>query len=374
MKIHSIVFPVLACLMMSCGGREQKQEPLSARRMSDSIKAEWLRPHEALLRVHLDAEEVTDIITDISVSLGVGNSSVATSRVDRMMTHPFERDFTFGPCEGQTDVEVRVTVNDTLHASYRTIVPHLLEGTRTQINLNLSYEGHLRLMSSWIDEFSGSAEEEPGSPDTVRIGHYLASDGRVTEGFCETSVALVIETDGRHGKAVGLSDVSGEWVFSSNGASTGLLFETIDGKTDEGLLDRRCTEADSLHFLFYSSRLPYPSDCAFGCADGYSLCRSLLRASRDSELHENNMLNLFLADDGSYIPSVAEMAMFYNLYSGYEADSIRVSHLVPPYGVYLTSSESSVGTFYTMDFKHGALTGRTSKRYMPLHVRLFYLF
>ena len=69
-----------------------------------------------------------------------------------------------------------------------------------------------------------------------------------------------------------------------------------------------------------------------------------------------------------------ETTMFYNLYSGYEADSIRGSHLVPPYGVYLTSSESSACTFYTMDFKRGALTGRASKRYMPLHARLFYLF
>jgi len=374
MKIHSIIYPLLACLMLSCGGREQRRETLSASRMSDSIKAEWLKPHEALLRVHVDAEEATDIITDITIIAGAESKSVVTSRIDRMMTHPLERDFVFNPCEGQTDVEMRVTVNDTARTTVRTIVPHLLEGTRTQINLNLTYEGRLRLMSSWIEEFSDRMEEEPYSPDTVRIGHYLSWDGRITESCCESSMALVIETDGRHGKAVGLSDVDGEWIFSSNGASTGLLFETIDGRADEGILDRSRTDTDSLHRLFYSPKLPYPDDCAFACSDGYRLCRALAGKVKDCEPRENDMLNLLIEGDGSYIPSAAEMASFYNLCIGYGDDCISGSQLIYPEGAYLTSSESSDGTIYSMDFSQGALTGRTSKRYTPLHVRLFYLF
>lgn len=372
MKIQSILFPTLALVLMSCGGGESHEQPLLASRTADSVKTEWLKPHEAVLCIRVDGEEPTDRLAGLTVTtISGGESYEISAKADQLMTHHYERDYAVTPFEEQTKVEIQVAVNDTLLYA-ATLLPHLLLDTRTQLNLSLS-DKRLRMVSSWIEDAAAGVREAPTSLDTVRVGCYLEGDGNITSGYTATSIAMVIETDGRHGKAVALSDVGGEWIFSSQGCSTGLTYETLDGSTREGSLSMRRAEGDSLSSLSY-----YP-----GCSlregalceqDGYSLCRRLAAATGDSPLTEDDMLKACRLKEGSYIPSAAEMSSLYLMAMGYTREKLTGPHFELPYGVYLTSSESSDDTCYAVDFGRGAVSGYNSKRYTPLRIRLFYIF
>lgn len=370
MKTQIFLYPVLACFLVGCGGHEVQQQPVLSSRYADSVKAEWLRPHEAILRIRIDSEHPTDRFLGLEVT---GNQTVlASSRTDQLMTHPFQRDYVVEPNEGQVELVITATVNDTVAVS-RTILPRMVLDTRTQINLNLN-NGHLRPVSSWIEECSEGAVEAYVSPDTVFVGNYLDQNGVITTGYEATSIALVLTTDGRHGTAVALSDSEGSWVFSSEGGFTGTSFETLDGQSREGLLNRRRTETDSLGYLFYSASLPYHNQCAFSSTDGYAQSFALLSGTDRMSLKDNDMLQLILQNDGAYIPSVAEMAHLYAVMNGQSTFKLEDGHFHKPTGAYLTSTESDVDQFYSIDMSRGAVTGLTSKRFVPLRLRLFYIF
>lgn len=373
MKIQSILFPTLAFAMVSCHSDKPADKPLMASRSADSIKAEWLKPHEAVLCVRIEGEEPTDLLEAVHVAYSDNSGSYRIdAKTDQLMTHPFDRDYAVLPCEDQTSVEISTEVNDTVY-SIRTLLPHLLLDTRTQLNLSLS-GNRLRMVSSWIEDSAAGVREAPVSVDTVRVGCYLDGNGTVTAGYSATSVAMVVETDGRHGKAVALNDVGGEWIFSSQGCSTGLLSETLDGSAREGSLPKRWTEGDSLSCLLYYPEMKVPQGCAFSQRDGFRLCQQLHSHSDERELKREDMLRACLLKEGSYIPTAAEMADLWYMSMGYAREQLTGTHLKLPSGAYLTSSESSEDTFYSIDFNQGALTGHTSKRYTPLRVRLFYIF
>ena len=370
MKTKTILYPVLACFLVGCSGNEVHEQPVLSSRYADSIKAEWLRPHEAILRIRIDSEHPTDRLLGLDVT---GNQMLmASSRTDQLMTHPFLRDYVVEPSEDQIELVITATVNDTLAVS-RTILPRLVLDTRTQINLTLN-NGHLRPVSSWIEECTAGAEDFVTSPDTVYVGNYLDMSGYITATFEPTSKALVITTDGKHGTAVALSDVDGNWVFSSEGASTGSAFNTLDGHAREGLLYRRRTETDSLGYLFYSASIPYQKQCAFSCTDGYAQCFALLSSIDRMSLTDYDMLQMIQQKDGAYIPSVAEMSNLYTLIQVQNVPELIGGHFHELTGAYLTSTESDVDQFYSIDMSRGAVTGLTSKRFVPLRLRLFYIF
>ena len=76
---------------------------------------------------------------------------------------------------------------------------------------------------------------------------------------------------------------------------------------------------------------------------------------------------------GGYVPSLGELAKLYYLLECAKPTTLK--GLIPPLqGEYLTCSESGKETFYLMDFSHGIVTGRLSKRYTQAKLRLFYLF
>jgi len=235
-------------------------------------------------------------------------------------------------------------------------------------------ENQLRTISSWIEEYTGGAEVSSAEVDTVRVGYYLSEDGTLTESYTATSMALVVETDGSHGKAVALSDVAGEWVFSSKGTSTGLSCQTLDGRAREGSLLRSRAVEDSVSFVFYSDTIPFPQNCAFSRTDGFELCSGLHLQYKERGYPLSDMQGIYSLSEGSYVPSAGEMASLYYLLNGYRGENLKGTRLNVPDGAYLTSSESSDDTCYSIDFTHGAITGNTSKRYTPLRVRLFYLF
>lgn len=370
MKIHFLIYPVMACMLMACGNKEDKVQPVMASRTADSVKAEWSKPHEAILRVRVDSEHPTDLLSGLDILCD--QQAIASSRADQLMTHPFQRDYVVEPTQTQSELTFTLSVNDTMLQA-RTIVPCMATDTRTQINLNLA-NGHLRLLSSWVEDYTGGAEEVLDSSDTICVGHFLNFDGTLTARYQDNSVAVVVAIDGRHGKAAALRDTDGEWIFSSKAASMGKYFDTLEGKTREGLLHLGRTEGDSLSRLFYCATLPYPKEYAFSHTDGYSQSHALYIAQGRWEMADNDMLNFMAYRDGSYIPTIADMAALYDLIYGMGGSGFYCEQLQVPNGAYLTCTESSSDLCYSMDFRRGGITGYTSKRFTPLRLRLFYIF
>lgn len=69
--------------------------------------------------------------------------------------------------------------------------------------------------------------------DSVEVGHYLQKDGGICPQRDSNSIAMVVETDGRHGKAVALRDSEGRYCYSGKVLTSGKTFQTIDGKRKE---------------------------------------------------------------------------------------------------------------------------------------------
>lgn len=172
------VASIMQVMMLSCSGKHSEQQTPMASRMSDSVKVAWQQPQEAVLRIHLESARPTDMLTEVAVRGAGIAQDVSVTAISKLMTHPFERDFAIEPCEGQTDVMVTATVGgETVQT--RTLVPHLLKGTRTQLNLYLE-RGHMRIVSSWITETTEGAMAYRASEDSIGKGFFLHGDGIVT--------------------------------------------------------------------------------------------------------------------------------------------------------------------------------------------------
>lgn len=190
---------------------------------------------------------------------------------------------------------------------------------------------------------------------------------------------MVVETDGRHGKAVALRDSEGRYCYSGKVLTSGKTFQTIDGKRKEGVINPRQTdEIVDENKLIFTSGMPYGEQCAFGYADGADLTQSLIDKYRQTEhayrrngglLARKEMLAEVEQHPGSYVPSLAELAQLYHHRQLGETVGCE-----PMRGEYLTVSESSDKTFYLIDMENGIVTGTLSKQYASLRLRLFYLF
>lgn len=370
MKIHSLILALPLMLLAACGEDAPTAASVLASRSADSIKVEWNKPHDAVLRIHLDSEHPTDQLTNVTIQGGCLETPV-TSLQDMLLTHPFERDYVIQPTAGQSDILVTAVISG-MEYSVRTIVPHLLEGTRTQLNLTLE-TGRLRIISSWIEEAPEGAQPWLATADTVRIGYYLLKDGRLVSQRESDAVAYVIETDGVHGKAIALKDAEGTRVFSTTGASTGTWYATLDGEIQEGYLYSGHAEADTVHLIKYRPGRRMPGHCALGASGGYNRCDSLLAVQTGCATED--MLGLMTLEKGAYIPSISELTnYFYYSRRGYDRYGCDPSGLVQMSGAYLSSTESSAETAYSIDFTRGTVTGITSKRFTPMKVRLFYIF
>lgn len=372
MKIHSLLFATIGVGILSCGSNETHEQAMLASRSTDSVKAEWLKPHETIIRLHIESEDPTTLLTEASITYNDGESGATVTMVaDQLMTHPFQRDYSVDPCSSQTEVEIKVRAGDTVLVC-RTLLPHLELDTRTQFNLSIS-PMHLRMISSWIESQTEGLQYQVSSLDSVFVGYYLDNSGAITPDYKSTSVAMVIETDGRHGKAVALSDKEGEWIFSTLGSSSGQVFGTLDGKACEGFLPQKGVRGDSLHCLIYNPTL-HIAEGALSEKDGYALCRKLNVSSRKETIRRNDMRNAYDLRIGAYVPSASEMARLFYYQNGYFKTGITGQGFKPLKGAYLTSSESGADTYYSFDFDQGALSGHNSKRYTPLKIRLYYIF
>ena len=258
----------------------------------------------------------------------------------------------------------------------RTMLPPLTAGSMTHLSIRKDSEG-VAINGSWVETERGLAYEHRMMPvDSVQTGHYLQKDGTIQAERDTLSIAVVVETDGKYGKAVALSDSKGLFVFSGNDLSSGRRFPTIDGTRKEGVINPTHPVQEDAKII-YKPGMPYSDDCALGYADGASLTQGLVEANgrtkQGSPLGRQTMLQEVARHPGGYVPSLGELAKLYYLLECDKSSSLKglIDSLE---GEYLTCSESGKDTFYLMDFSHGIVTGGLSKRYAQAQLRLFYLF
>jgi len=341
----------------------------------------------SLLRLRLESPDITDHLHKVSVR---GNHLYTKadyypytgiwqnlSGVNTSIEYPFDRlmnnyhfvDILLPPVDEQADIALSVNMNTSEFTTHTTL-PRLVKGEMIQLNLSVEPSG-LRILSSWVQERTEPIIPREEPCDTIQVGYYLQSDGTIALVRDSASVAIVYETNGRHGKAVTLEDTPGLWRFSSRNYSSKKQFPTVDGIGTEGLINP--IQADSTNYRFvYKPSLPYPKTCAFGYPYGSRLSKTLLSEAKD--IQDDDMLYVLSLAKGTYIPSAAELTHLYYLLQPYSETKLSADGFTPLEGSYLSSSESSSSTFYMFDFTDGAIAGAFSKRFARLKLRLFYVF
>ena len=147
----------------------------------------------------------------------------------------------------------------------RTMLPPLTAGSMTHLSIRKDSEG-VAINGSWVETERGLAYEHRMMPvDSVQTGHYLQKDGTIQAERDTLSIAVVVETDGKYGKAVALSDSKGLFVFSGNDLSSGRRFPTIDGTRKEGVINPTHPVQEDAKII-YKPGMPYSDDCALGYA------------------------------------------------------------------------------------------------------------
>lgn len=357
----------------------------------------------ALLRITCGSNEVKDRIEGLNINgecvhtkamylpyqgkwLGMtADGSVTDRQADCLLNNGRSFDYYLIPTETAGTVTILAKINQKIYA-VKTMLPPLRAGSLTQINLHKATNG-LTVNSSWVDtRHAILSSSRISEVDTVKVGYFLQKDGYISSKRDTASVALVIQTDGKHGKAVVLKDCEGKFSFGSGSLTSGKVFATIDGKRKEGMVNpKQVQEVADAEKIIFKPGIPYGTNCALGYTDGAELTTLLMRKSLLKEtgdalnsdtglsLSRKTMIDEARKHPGSYVPSLAEMvALYYQLrYS--ERDAAWEQFEIPS-GEYLTSSESNSQSFYMMDVENGIITGTLSKQYAKMQLRLFYLF
>ena len=301
---------------------------------------------------------------------------IEAKSTDCLLNNGRKHDLYLIPTETACSVTIVVRINGKDHA-LRTMLPPLTAGSVTHLSIRKNSEG-VAINGSWVETERDLVYGHRMMPvDSVQTGHYLQRDGTIQAERDTLSIAVVVETtDGKHGKAVALSDCQGLFVFSGNGASSGRRFSTIDGTRKEGIIN----PINDIHAddkIIYKPGMPYPNDCALGYTDGASLTQGLLEADGQAQQSHSfgrqAMLQEAARHPGSYVPSLGELAKLYYLLECAKPSTLK-GLMAPLQGEYLTCSESGKDTFYMMEFTNGIVTGGLSKRYAQAKLRLFYLF
>lgn len=277
-------------------------------------------------------------------------------------------DFYLIPCDAASDIILSAMVNGKEYL-LKTKIPPLSAGSMTQINLKTDKTGQLLPKSSWVDNQYKRDLRKVAVVDTIKTGHYLRKDGLVVAKRDTMTVAVVFQTDGRHGKAVAIEDAPGTFSFGNKSLSSGTIFGSIDGQRNEGIINETASSEEER--LIYKPDMPYPKTTAFGNTDGAGLTSLLLNKNGGKD--EGAMLNAVERHHGSYVPTLAEMAQTYYLLQSYSHSNL--SELIEPFtGEYLTCSESSDHNYYGIEMSKGIVMSNYSKQYAKLKLRLFYLF
>jgi hypothetical protein len=340
-----------------------------------------LKDITSLLRVRLKSDRIEDVLDDIALQgvstlqsatydtpLGVLRMDVShgtlSHLVNCMLNNGMAHDFHLIPVEEPCEATLTVTVNGTPHR-VTTLLPPLREGSITELYLML-HQGKLTVGSSWVDTKFAFSPIRTYRNDSIRVGDFLQKDGSCSA-FCnEESIALVIESNGRHGKAVALKDNDKVNLAGKNRFCTGRLFETVDGKCKEGSYKPKATsKANDEETVRFMPGVNYHKSTAFSVMTGADLFQKMFErwSEADKQAYEE------AREYGTaYLPSLYEMARL----------SIEL-HKLPeafqqPEGFYATCCESGADTYYAIDPRQYLISAYNSKAYPTTKVRLFYLF
>ncbi len=283
---------------------------------------------------------------------------------DCLLNNGMPHDFNLIPTEDSGEIHITLKVNGK-ELSISTTLPPLRRGSITELRLHVR-DGKLSLGSSWVDTRHPFEKPPVAGTDSVKAGYFLQRDGTLSPKSDGNSLAWVIKTDGRHGKAVALDDNSTCNRFRKKSFRTGHIFDTADGRLREGYFGQAQEEEDRIVF---SPRIRYPGSCALGFDDGATLTQAILR-SADGHALKNFQDKRVLPS--AYIPSLAEMARLAHHLEKHR-DSLPPFFKMPE-GTYATSCESGADTFYSIDMDGWFITAYNSKEHGDMKTRLFYLF
>lgn len=340
----------------------------------------------ALLRLCFESDNITDMLDKLTVK---GENIITRAKympyagnwiensgkgiplgidTDCILNNGRNHDIYLVPCEGASDIILVAKVNGKEY-TLKTKVPPLLAGSMTQLNLKVEKNGQLIPKSSWVDNERKLTMSNISVVDTVRVGNYLRKDGLIVAQRDTATVAVVYQTDGRHGKAIAIDDCSGKFSFGRKSSTSGRIFETLDGKRREGIVN--ASTASEEEKLIFRPKMPYPDKTAFGYGNGAVLTSRLLNSKEGKT--DGSMLAEVERQRFGYVPSVAELTEVYYQLQPYSHSELG-NCIEPLTGEYLTSSESGETTFYGIAMEKGIITSTHSKQYAQLKLRLFYLF
>lgn len=340
----------------------------------------------ALLRFSFESNNLSDILESLTLKgEGIvtrakympyngkwieksGEGMPVVVNADCLLNNGRNHDFYLLPCDAASDIVLSAVVGGQEHL-LKTKIPPISAGSMTQLNLKVEGNGILVPKSSWVDNERKTDLKKVETVDSVAVGHYLRKDGLIVAKRDTLTVAVVYQTNGRHGKAIAIEDVPGAYCFGTKSLTSGTVFATIDGQRTEGIINDSASSEDER--LIFKPEMPYSADTAFGFKDGASLTSSLLKAMKGKE--DGSMLTLVEKHRGSYIPTLAEMADVYYRLQPYA--HTKLADLIEPFnGEYLTCSESTSHNFYGIDMTKGVVMNNYSKQYAKLKLRLIYLF
>ena len=337
----------------------------------------------ALLRLMLKSDDISDVLQMLEIQGDCVSTAgfliplkgkLAGTRADAVnvcsgnrdcrMNNGIPHDFNLIPTEDSGEIYISLKVNGK-KLCISTTLPPLRRGSITELRLQI-IDGRLSVGSSWVDTRHPFEKPAVSGTDSVKVGYFLQKDGTLSPKLDDNSLAWVISTDGRHGKAVALDDNSGCNRFGKRQFRTGHIFDTADGRLREGYFGQ--AQEGEEHIVF-SPRIRYPGSCALGFDNGAALTQSILRNATGQALKDFQEKRVL---PSAYIPSLAEMAQLaYHLEK--RRDSLPAFFKMPE-GTYATSSESGEETFYSIDMTGWFITAYNSKEHGDMKTRLFYLF
>lgn len=357
------------------------------------IRYEW-RSGMALLRIVTASDDVRDRLDRLTIAgdyiynnglympyTGEWCSKSSEWSIDApeagcLLNNGRNHDFFLIPTDSAGTVSIRAIINGRQRILNKTLPP-MRAGSLTELHLKATTKDFV-VSSSWVDSrrklYINSKKDIV--MDSIKIGHYLRSDGYVSSVCDARSIAVVYETDGRHGKAVAIRDSNGRFVFSGSEVTGGRNFETIDGKRREGVLNPSPQEhVEDEDKVIWTPRMPYSDKCAIGYTDGAALTHMLtICSSKEITTSKGKMFEPMMTEvqrhSGAYVPSLGELVRLYYLV---RQRKVELTGLVPLEGEYLTSCENG-SHYYMIDFSTGIIASSLSKQYGAAKLRLFYQF
>lgn len=345
-----------------------------------------LKEMTALLRLKIKSDSITDILEGIDVNCerGIAAShmrpfngewietratrSLRTVLTNCMVNNGRHHDFHMIPTEEAGEIIIGVKVNGQ-YLSVGTTLPPMRAGSITELRLTIS-DNKLNIGSSWVDTRHPFTKPAAKANTDVQQLQYLKTDGTIADTYNDNCVAIVIDTDGKHGKAVALADIPGGMMFKGSDFSTGVAFQTVDGQFSEGCFTPGTMQGNgSENNIAFNPNVRYSSKCALVHRNG-GVLTSKLGANCNLEVLEAFASEAKLGT--AYIPTVYELAWL-SFFLEKNRDILPAGFMMPE-GFYTTCCESGSETFYSVDIACKKISAHNSKQYPNTNLRLFYLF